>query len=677
MSPLRTDDNHPGARPRGIGIWTCEKLVSLWQELDRNLGRKIFGILVVFFLVALCAIGLTLFVSWQLKGASAAINDAGSLRMRTHLIGYHIARSNDGIESAEQFSSTLSTYLEQFDLTLDTLIEGDRQRPLFIPQDRGIPAGFDALRAVWVDRLRPELYRLVTETNDEQLSQALASFEAMAPSFVSAINDLVSQMEMSFEHSTNVLQATQIMLALLAVIGTLTLVRFFEAQVIRPMEQLGEGMRKMESEDLGVRISVESGDEFGRLANGFNRAAAHLQDLYSTLEARVSSKTHSLTAKNRELEILYNVTGFLHEPSDIDTLCKGFLMRVQKTLGADASAIRLFDSRSENLCMTYYEGLNAEFVSREALLGCSQCLCSDAAEQRVSFITSLDDAVIPGSMDACRRAGFEGISASPITIAKRSSIGMFNLFFRKKDALDPSDRLMLATLGEQLGAAIDNLRLQARERELAVSEERNLLARELHDSIAQGLAFTNIQIQLLESAIKRRDMAVLESTSKMIRQGVQESYDDLRELMVHFRARVGHLDLDTAIASALKRLAEQTDLVTNFDVRGGGAPLDPETETQLLYIVQEVFSNIRKHAQAQRVTVNLHRVPEGLTVVIRDDGVGFDSEDASADDPQGHMGLEIMRERAMRIGARVTVISRPTKGTEVRLNLPRQLKEAA
>lgn len=653
-----------------------DALSRLWQDLNRNLARKILGILVCFFLVALCAISVTLFVSWQLKGASAAINDAGSLRMRTHLIGYHVARNIENIDAPQQFAETLASYIHDFEVTLNTLINGDRKRPLFIPSDRGIPEGFSALRDQWNNGLRPELNALVANPEHQRLHQTFAYFEASAPSFVTQINNLVAEMEISFEHNTNVLQASQIMLVLLAVIGTLALIRFFEGQVIGPVEALGKGMSRMQAEDFGVRVSIGSTDEFGRVGEGFNRTAAHLQDLYSTLEERVSSKTRSLTAKNRELEILYSITGFLHEPTDIDSLCKGFLKRVQDSLGADASAIRLFDSQSENLCMTYYEGLSDEFVLREALLKCSQCLCGEAAEKRVSFIYKIDNKQTPVTMDACQRAGFATIGAAPITVAKRP-IGMFNLFFRSKESLDASDRMMLATLGEQLGAAIDNLRLQARERELAVSEERNLLARELHDSIAQGLAFTNLQVQMLESAIKRQDMAVLEKTAKMIRQGVQESYDDLRELMVHFRARIGHLDLDTAIAAALKRLTDQTGLVSNFDASGGGAPLDPETETQLLYIVQETLSNIRKHAKAQRITVNLQRNPEGLNVIIRDDGIGFEAVDRSSDGPKGHMGLEIMRERAMRIGAQVTVLSRPGKGTEVRLNLPRQIKEAA
>src|SRR5690606_13673855 len=103
--------------------------------------------------------------------------------------------------------------------------------------------------------------------------------------------------------------------------------------------------------------------------------------------------------------------------------------------------------------------------------------------------------------------------------------------------LPGSDRQLLETLGQQLGAAIEGLRLQARARELAVSEARNLIARELHDSIAQALAFMNLQVQMLEGALGRGDARGMRNGLRLLHQGLQESYDDVRELMVHFRAR--------------------------------------------------------------------------------------------------------------------------------------------
>jgi two-component system nitrate/nitrite sensor histidine kinase NarX len=144
----------------------------------------------------------------------------------------------------------------------------------------------------------------------------------------------------------------------------------------------------------------------------------------------------------------------------------------------------------------------------------------------------------------------------------------------------------------------------------------------------------------------------------------------VRELLVHFRTRVEQQDLDAAIAAALRRLAEQTGIATDLDVQGDGAPLDPEAETQVLYIIQEALSNVRKHAGASTVSVGVRRGRDGLAVTVRDDGVGF-AEDRDASDSEAHIGLQIMRERAMRIGGRFAVRSSPGRGTEIRLELPR------
>ena len=209
-----------------------------------------------------------------------------------------------------------------------------------------------------------------------------------------------------------------------------------------------------------------------------------------------------------------------------------------------------------------------------------------------------------------------------------------------------------------------------RDRELAVSDERNLLAQELHDSIAQGLAFLNLQVQLLGTALERGDLGEAEGVAAQIREGVQESYDDVRELLVHFRTRVIQNDLEGTLRTVLKKFEAQTGVKTGLGMSGGGAPLSPEAEVQILHIVQESLSNIRKHARATAVDVKLVRGPAGLTLTVRDDGIGFDPEAAATDDSDNHVGLKIMRERCHRIGGELTVRSHPGRGVEVALTLP-------
>lgn len=211
-----------------------------------------------------------------------------------------------------------------------------------------------------------------------------------------------------------------------------------------------------------------------------------------------------------------------------------------------------------------------------------------------------------------------------------------------------------------------NRELAALDKEMAVSEERNLLAQELHDSIAQSLAFLNIQVQLLQEDLQKNRTSEALQGLEQIREGVQESYDDVRELLVHFRTRIGSTDLQTALRSALEKFEGQTGVKTDYSQRGIAPELLPEQVLQVMHIVHESLSNVRKHARASRVEVALYG--EGIcAIAIQDDGVGFD---AANDAGETHVGLRIMRERAHRIGATLTLESAPGHGTRICLGLP-------
>ncbi len=215
-----------------------------------------------------------------------------------------------------------------------------------------------------------------------------------------------------------------------------------------------------------------------------------------------------------------------------------------------------------------------------------------------------------------------------------------------------------------------NRELVALDKEMAVSEERNLLAQELHDSIAQSLAFLNIQVQLLQEDLQNNRAEEAMKGLAQIREGVQESYDDVRELLVHFRTRIGSTDLKTALRSALEKFEGQTGIETVFTSQDPAPILPPEQVLQIMHIVQESLSNVRKHAKANRVDINLHN--RGKYIIdIRDNGIGFD---AATDLGDTHVGLRIMRERAHRVGAKLLVDSAQGNGTHISLMLPDQIQ---
>lgn len=640
-----------------------------------KLSRKIIGMLMVFFLVATSAIGLTLIISWQLEGVAAAINDAGSERMRSYRMGYLMARGLEATALDPHLVRSLNEEKLRFDKVLRDLQQGDPDRPLSPPRNADVQARMGVVSEVWQEALRPLV--------DDYLAAAPADREvvvkrfdgALSP-FVSSINELVLAMEHSYASDTNLLRTVQAALVALAILGTAILISYFGRLVIRPVGILHDGMQRMIGTDLAVRLPVSSNDELGGLAQGFNEMAEHLQRVYATLEERVEAETRRLAQRNHELRILYSVTAFLSEPAPLDALCDGFLERIKSALGADAGAVRLYAPPSETLYLMSCQGLTEEFLAREAEMNCGDCLCGEVLQSGLP--AAFDTGHPPEGMTlrTCVREGFATATAFGIFYDKQP-VGVYNLYFRQSQALSEQEIHLLDTLGHHLGVAIENQRLKSRERDLAVSEERNLLAQELHDSIAQGLAFLNIQVQLLQDSLRKGNAEEAMQTAGQLREGVQESYDDVRELLVHFRTRVHQSDLDTAIGSALQKFEGQTGISTEVDHVGVGAQLMPTDEIQIMHIVQESLSNIRKHARATHVKVMVRREIDRIEITVLDNGVGFDPQNDPNCLSDRHVGLKIMRERAHRIGGECRIESTLGQGSRVTLILPRENREVA
>jgi two-component system nitrate/nitrite sensor histidine kinase NarX len=180
---------------------------------------------------------------------------------------------------------------------------------------------------------------------------------------------------------------------------------------------------------------------------------------------------------------------------------------------------------------------------------------------------------------------------------------------------------------------------------------------------------------MLRKALGEPDAAETMRILDEIQAGVRESYADVRELLVHFRTRIAEGDVEHGIRTMLARFESQSGVRTEFLATGAAMPLAPDDQLQVMHILQEALANVRKHANAAQVVVELKRGPD-YAFTVRDDGCGFDAERFVAD-AAGHVGLRIMRERAARIGGKVTVRSRPGGPTEVSLHLPIMQREAA
>ena len=360
------------------------------------------------------------------------------------------------------------------------------------------------------------------------------------------------------------------------------------------------------------------------------------------------------------------MTNLVTKAVTLDELATGFTKSVARIARADGVALRWSDETNRRYLMLASHGLPQAMLDAEHCLNAGDCHCGSPTAPpgaRVIPIRTMQ----PARMGHCARAGFETVVSVPVRLHDRL-MGEVDLFFHAQVDISDAERALLDALTVQLAGAMENLRLNALGLEAAVSQERSFLARELHDSIAQSLAFLKIQVQLMRDAIAQGDPQQVQHVLGEIDVGVRESYGDVRELLMHFRTRTNAEDIEPALMTTLRKFEHQTGLKATLHMRGQGLPLAPDTQIQVLHIVQEALSNVRKHAGASQVWLDVAQQPQ-WRLEVRDDGIGF-AGGARGQADETHVGLRIMAERAERLGAQLEVLSSPGRGSSVVLTLP-------
>jgi signal transduction histidine kinase len=227
--------------------------------------------------------------------------------------------------------------------------------------------------------------------------------------------------------------------------------------------------------------------------------------------------------------------------------------------------------------------------------------------------------------------------------------------------------LMAQVLVRQERLVAENARLHERARQAAVLEERQRLARELHDSVTQSLYGVSLHAEAASRALTAGDAEPVASNLREIRETTQEALGEMRLLLFELRPPLlEERGLVGALQSRLGAVEARAGLVT--ELHGEGAErLEPETEQELYRLAQEALNNVLKHAHARHVAVRLDVSADRAILEVVDDGVGFEPSLRNG----GGFGLPGMRERAERLGGTLQVESEPGGGTRVRMEVRR------
>ena len=600
-------------------------------RLQHSLLMKLGGALALIASFAILGMATSGIIAESVQGSGEAINLAGSLRMQAYKMSSLKLEGRLGTQ--QDIDTRLRKALLDFEATLtDARITAVVQEQA----DSALAQRYARVLASWA-HIKP---RFEAGAKD---SMPLVD---TVRRFVDEINDLVKQIEQDTEAKIRVLRmvlGAALLMTLLVGLLTLYLAR---NDLILPLRDLLSFAANVGRGNLAVRTEHVGSDELGRLGQAFNHMAEDLSRLYQNLEARVDEKTAELTIANRSLELLYHSIARLYNgPVAPDTYAI-LLKDLEAVLGVGhgmACMVETGEDQAKVIASTLHPE-NGD-VDMCGLMSCAECL-------------SHHDQDIHALKNGRR------VLSLPLKDTEHH-YGVLQLEMPPGKELAQWQSQLLDALSRHIGIAIGTARRGEQSRRLSLLEERAALARELHDSLAQSLAYMKIQVSRMKPLIDDPARALeAKAVLEELREGLNSAYRQLRELLTTFRMRIDGEGLSTALQSTVTEFASRGGIPITLDVHLAGCILTANEEIHALQIVREALSNVLNHAKAKRADVRVNCESDGSVLAsVTDDGIGI-HETAGTH----HYGLTIMEERARNLGGQLQVENLPDIGTRVTLH---------
>ena len=438
-------------------------------------------------------------------------------------------------------------------------------------------------------------------------------------------------------------------------------------RITDPIHELIGAAKEIAGGQFGQEIEVHTGDELEDLARQFNVMSNQLSESYAQLEQRVEARTKELASLNAIAAV---VSRSLDLGEVLNAALDEAMAMTQMEVGAAYSLqdgdIPLEDRR---LVLAASRGLSDELFRRIGSQQAGGTLVPLTAAAQKPMAWRIGDYPDGEVRQALETEGVCQVISVPL-IAKGKLVGAMSLGTRRERLLASEEMSLLAAIGQQIAVAAENARLYDQAEQSAAAAERQRLSRELHDSVTQSLYGVTMYAEAAARLLDAGKTATAIDHLHELRDTAQEALREMRLLIFELRPlALEKIGLVAALQARLESVEMRGGMTTEMIVDGEESPeqLPRSTEEELYHIAQEALNNALKHAHAQHLALHLCFSEAEILLEICDDGVGFIPSTSGAG---GGLGLASLKERAQKIGAKLSIDSAPGSGTQIRVAAP-------
>ncbi len=372
------------------------------------------------------------------------------------------------------------------------------------------------------------------------------------------------------------------------------------------------------------------------------------------------------------VEALAEIASSINADANVDQMLTRFLAIMMRLSKGKAGVVRALTSDGGYLRLVGSIGLSPALQNKERYMQVECGICGQAISSQTSRMDSVLTACNKQVRHLYSAQQCQTVYAIPLR-HKGKVLGVYNLFMSGEKTLPPDIGYLFNSISEHLGMALENARLTRENMRISLMNERTMLANQIHDSLAQTLAYAKMRLTVLNDAMVEGNQGQAVRYLGDVEEAVDMAYSELRNLITQFRDHINPRGLVPALREMVEGFRKKANADVDFLNIAQDVVLMPEEEIQVFHIIQESLYNICKHARARHVIVTLDLEDGQYIVNVADDGVGLHSGPAVGIGKS--FGLTIMRERAARLNGKLSIESRPAGGTVIRLTFPSRLTD--